>query len=135
MSISDFASCVQVLSSPYTDGASRHEADQWLTAFKRSTEAWAVAQQALQIPPQAETTLAAAQILAFKVKKQLSQLDLSQQSALLEVLAALLASPEQQPTVPLRRALCVALANLAIQCTDWARPLETLGWWAGSYAY
>jgi hypothetical protein len=126
MSLGEFVQAAQVLASPASDAASRHHADSWLTAFKSSPEAWSVVQQALHAPG-LETSLPGAQILSWKAKKQLSQLSLAQQSQLVEALAALLASPTQSAPVPFRRALCVALANLAIQCADWSRPLETLG--------
>lgn len=126
----DFARACAALSSPFSDPAARHAADEWLSAFKRSPESWAVAQQALQqAAPGPDTTLQAAQILAWKSKKQLGQLGLAQQAALAEALAGLLAGGAAGGGggAPLRRALCVALANLAIQQTDWVRPLETLG--------
>ena len=164
MSAPQFQAAVQALYSPSTDPQTRHEADKWLTAFKKSPEAWAVAQQVrlppsadparpsapparrcqsfrrctlsrlqvLQAPAGLDDALQAAQVLSWKCKKQLGQLAgaAAAQGALVEALAALLAQPGGTALAtfsPLRRALCVALANLAIACTDWARPLEALG--------
>lgn len=130
MSFQAFAQAVEALSSPLSSAATRHEADAWLTAFKRSPEAWEVCQQQLQVPAALDAALTAAQILAFKAKKQLAQLEEARQAALVEALAAQLAATGSggvAAAAPVRRALCVALANLAIHCEGWARPLETLG--------
>lgn len=125
MSLADFVQAVQALYSPHSDASTRQRADQWLISFKPSLEAWTVARQALD-GSNLEASLQAAQILAWKAKKQQSQLSLQQQSQLVELLTGKL-SGQDQLAAPIRRALCVALAQLVIQCTDWSRPLEALG--------
>jgi hypothetical protein len=134
MSVNEFAACVQALSSPYTDPDTRKSADRWLTEFKASSDAWAVTQQCLAPPGAgvdagAELRWYASQVLVCKVKRQLHEVaDPDQRQALLDTTAAqaAAASPAEGS---LRRALCVALAQLVIQCdVDAANPLlERLG--------
>ena len=79
------------------------------------------------MPP--EVRLQAAALLAFKCKQQLVQLQpVERQLELVEALTALAADGQlgEQPDMT-QRALCVALANLAIHCTAWSRPLDMLG--------
>lgn len=125
--------CASLLASPGTEPALRARADGWLAAFRREPAAWTAALGVLSgaagaAPP--EVRLQAASLLAWKAKRQLSQLQpVERQAELAEALAALVAAPGAQGQLEEAavRALCVALANLAIQCSAWARPLEMLG--------
>lgn len=137
----DFARCATLLASPATAPAVRAEADAWLTAFRRDPAAWSVTLGVLQAGPAAaspEVRLQAAALLAWKAKRQLSQLQPAERQAeLAEALTALVAAPPEGVGGPQRdvaaRGCCVALANLALQCSGWARPLDTLGapGWSG----
>ncbi len=128
----DFARCAVLLASPATAPALRAQADGWLAAFRREPAAWDVAVGVLRAGPAAmppEVRLQAAALLAFKCKQQLVQLQpVERQLELVEALTALTAEGQlsEQPDVT-QRALCVALANLAIHCTAWSRPLDMLG--------
>ena len=129
----DFARCAALLASPATAPAVRAEADAWLASFRRDPAAWGVALGVLQAGPAAappEVRLQAAALLAWKAKRQLSQLQPPERQAeLAEALTALVAAPREggaQRDVA-ARGCCVALANLALQCCGWARPLDTLG--------
>lgn len=102
-----------------------------LAAFRRDAAAWGVALDLLRlgaagVPP--EVRLQAAALLAWKCKRQLSQLQpVERQAELAEALTALAADGGQQQQDVALRGVCVALANLAIQCSSWAAPLEMLG--------
>ncbi|KAL4458064.1 hypothetical protein ABPG75_012929 [Micractinium tetrahymenae] len=129
----DFARCAALLASPSTEPALRAQADSWLAAFRIEPAAWSAALGVLRgdagaAPPEAR--LQATSLLAWKAKRQLLQLQpVERQAELAEALAALVAAPASQGQLEdaAVRGLCVALANLAIQCSTWARPLETLG--------
>lgn len=129
----DFVRCAALLASPATDPALRAQADAWLAAFRLEPAAWAAALGVLRsagVPP--EVRLQAASLLAWKVKRQLGQLQpVERQAELAEALAGLAeaapAPPPGQARDPAVRCVCVALANLAIQCSGWVRPLDTLG--------
>lgn len=130
----DFARCAALLASPGTEPAVRAEADAWLTAFRRDPAAWGVALGVLQAGPAAaspEVRLQAAALLAWKAKRQLSQLQPPERQAeLAEAVTALVAAApggEGSQRDVAARGCCVALANLALQCSGWARPLDTLG--------
>lgn len=129
----EFVRCAVLLASPSTEPALRAQADGWLAVFRHEPAAWSVALGVLSgaagaAPP--EVRLQAASLLAWKAKRQLSQLQpVERQAELAEALAALVAAPAggghlEEAAV---RGMCVALANLAIQCAAWARPLDTLG--------
>jgi hypothetical protein len=84
--------------------------------------------QAAAAPP--EVRLQAASLLAWKAKRQLTQLQpVERQAELAEALTALAAAPAPPGGVrdTAVRGVCVSLANLAIHCSAWARPLDTLG--------
>lgn len=128
----DFARCAALLACNATDPALRAEADAWLAAFRRDPAAWGVAVGVLRASPAAvapEVRLQAASLLAWKAKQQLAQLQpVERQLELAEALTALVAEGQlrEQPDVA-RRPMCTALANLAIHCSAWCRPLDTLG--------
>ncbi|PRW18313.1 ARM repeat-containing [Chlorella sorokiniana] len=128
----DFVRCAALLASPATDPVLRAQADGWLSSFRHEPTAWGVGVDALRASPAAvspEVRLQAAALLAWKCKHQLAQLQpVQQQLELAEALTAL--APEgqlQQQRDVAQRAVCAALANLAIHCPAWGRPLDTLG--------
>lgn len=126
MSLGEFAAKLQQLEDPFTDVQSRHNADQWLIQFRGSHSAWAVAQAGLSGPPGLRAS--AAQILAFKTKRQLDQLPAADQhGALLEAIVSVLVSNILGADFAAIRALCIAISNLIINSPDISRPLETLG--------
>ena len=125
--------CASLLASPATEPALRAQADGWLAAFRLDPAAWGVALGVLRSGPGAappEVRLQAAALLAWKCKRQLAQLQPAERQAeLAEALTALAADGQQQQQQPdvATRGVCTALANLAIHCAAWARPLDTLG--------
>ena len=148
----DFVHYASLLASPATSPLLRAAADAWLAAFRRNPSAWTVALGVLRcggcgggatVPPEAR--LQAASLLAWKAKRQLDQLrPVSAQAELAEALIELAAgagaaagsggagSPggvvARRPGDDVAlRGVCLALANLAIQCSEWERPLEALG--------
>ena len=129
-----FARCVGVLANPLADPAAVHTADAWLSDFRSSCESWAVAQALLSTQQAAELArlatpdvrLAAAQVLAWKAKRQLGSLQAAERSVLAQALAAAAVATAARREPLAARALCVALANCAIQCTDWEAPLRSL---------
>jgi hypothetical protein len=127
----DFVRCAELLASPGTEPALRAQADAWLAAFRGEPAAWGVALAVLQAaaaPP--EVRLQAASLLAWKAKRQLAQLQpVERQAELAEALTALAAAPAPQGGVRDMAVggVCLSLANLAIHCSAWARPLDTLG--------
>lgn len=133
----EFVRCASLLASPATAAALRAEADAWLTAFRLTPAAWGVALGVLQAGPAGalpEVRLQAAALLAWKAKHQLTQLQTPERQAeLAEALTELVAAPPGSlPAQPgssdvAVRGVCVALANVVIQCGGWARPLDTLG--------
>ena len=124
----DFICCASLLASPATQPALRAQADAWLGTFRHDPAAWAVALGVLRTASALpEVRMQAAALLAWKAKKQLGQLQPVERQAELAELAAgrgLALGPAHDPAL---RAVCVALANLAIHCSGWAHPLDTLG--------
>ena len=129
----DFVAASAALSGSHADPAARAAADAWLRAFRESPEAWEPLQRLVEAAAAAggrgvnsAATLHAAQLLSYKIKHQLQQLPAAQSRAALaeRVTTALVALAWQAPVA---RALCVSLANLAIQCTDWMAPLDAVG--------
>lgn len=126
--------CASLLASPATEASLRAQADGWLAAFRRDPAAWGVALGVLRSAPGAappEVRLQAAALLAWKCKRQLAQLQPEERQAELAEALTALAADGQQPADVAVRGVCTALANLAIHCTAWARPLDTLGKAAG----
>lgn len=124
-----------LLASPATEPALRAQADSWLTALRREPAAWGVAVDVLHagpaVPP--EVRLQAAALLAWKCKRQLAQLQpMERQLELAEALTVLVAESEAGVA---QRAMCAALANLAIHCANWGRPLDGLGEQMGSLTH
>eukprot|EP00887_Chlorella_sp_A99_P001509 scaffold8.g1509.t1 len=127
-----FLRCVKVLTAPGgIEASALHDADRWLSQLRTSPEGWAVAQAVLAAraaPPAAR--LQAAQMMAWKAKRQLSQLQpavarAAMAEAATAAAAAVAAAGAREDRLA-ARALCVALANLVIHCSEWERPLEAL---------
>jgi transportin-3 len=124
----DFVRCVTVITSPVVDAGSRKAADQWLVALRQQPQSWTIARDALAAPGgRSDVRLCAAQLLAWKVKHSLGEVPPDQQPALVAWMTELLLESMQHGDSVVGRALCVALANLAIQLPDWTNPLESLG--------
>jgi hypothetical protein len=142
MYLDEFAARLHQLEDPYTDVQTRHAADQWLTQFRDSPQAWSTAQSSLSA---GDPSLwpHAAQILAYKSKRQLAQIhEIEQRMELLhtlsKTLATLSSSSSHLPATAgsssnlssfraVTQGLCTAIANLIVQLPTLTRPLETMG--------
>ncbi|KAL4542097.1 hypothetical protein Ndes2526B_g06582 [Nannochloris sp. 'desiccata'] len=137
MYLDEFAARLHQLEDPHTDVQTRHAADQWLTLFRDSPQAWSTAQSALST---GDPSLwpHAAQVLAYKSKRQLAQIpEIEQRMALLQTLSTALAtlSSSHRPTTAsssssfraVTQGLCIAISNLILQLPTLPRPLEAMG--------
>jgi hypothetical protein len=121
----DFVPCAALLACAATAPALRAQADAWLAAFRLEPRAWAAALSVLRAPTAPpDARLQAASLLAWKTKHQLAELQpVAAQAELADALMVAAAGPD----VLVARFACTALANLAVHCPAWERPLDTLG--------
>ena len=134
----EFAARLRQLEDPYTDAQTRHAVDRWLTQFRDNPHAWLTAQSALALDKDPSLWPHAAQILSYKCKHQLAQIEaIEQRIALLQTLLTALATltsslpSTSTATATASRAvtqgLCVAISNLILQIPTLPVPLQTLG--------
>jgi hypothetical protein len=140
MYLDEFAARLHQLEDPYTDVHTRHAADQWLTQFRDSPHSWITAQSVLS-SANSDPSLwpHAAQILAYKCKRQLAQIEaIEQRMLLLQTLSTALATLSSSSSLLLQpatassssavtMALCVAISNLILQLPTLPHPLQTIG--------
>ncbi|RMJ24653.1 hypothetical protein PHISP_04458 [Aspergillus sp. HF37] len=103
------------------------QAHEFLEKFQKSVEAWAITHQLLQssdIPVEAK--LFAATTLKGKIIFDLDQLPAESVLGLRDSVLNLLSAYAPGPR-PIQTQLCVCLANLAIQMTQWKDVLVTVG--------
>jgi hypothetical protein len=137
MYLDEFAARLHQLEDPYTDIQTRHVADQWLTQFRDTPHSWSTAQSALSSPSSHALWPHAAQILAYKCKRQLTQIEaIEHRMALLQTLSAALATLSKQLSATatassssraITQGLCVAISNLIIHLPTLPNPLEAIG--------
>ncbi|EON66053.1 hypothetical protein W97_05296 [Coniosporium apollinis CBS 100218] len=101
------------------DRAQKGRAHEFLETFQKSTEAWTTTFAILQArDASAQAKLFAATTLKGKIVYDLHQLPRESLPSLRDTLLGLLSSYRAGPK-PIRIQLCVCLANLAIQMTEW----------------
>ncbi|KAF2835231.1 ARM repeat-containing protein [Patellaria atrata CBS 101060] len=101
------------------DRAQKGQAHEFLEKFQKSTEAWSTTFEILQDPALApEARVFAATTLKGKITFDLHQLPRESLSDLRNTLLDILNTYRAGPR-PVRTQLCVCLANLAIQMTEW----------------
>ncbi|MCJ1244960.1 Nuclear import receptor [Trapelia coarctata] len=116
------------------DQARKAQAHKFLEAFQKSPEAWTSTHAILSSSQTStEAKLFAATTLKGKVTYDLDQLPRNALPALRDSILSLLSSFRDGPR-PIRTQLCVCLANLAIQMTEWKNVLQTVGSTLGSDA-
>lgn len=109
-------------------------AHEFLEKFQKSIDAWSATHAMLQAPDVAVgAKLFAATTLKGKIMFDLDQLPSESLPALRESVLSLLAAYASGPR-PIQTQLCVCLASLAIQMTQWKDVLATVGSALGSTA-
>ncbi|OJJ42702.1 hypothetical protein ASPZODRAFT_20229 [Penicilliopsis zonata CBS 506.65] len=109
-------------------------AHEFLENFQKSVEAWTITHEMLQSPEvPIEAKLFAATTLKGKITFDLDQLPAESVPALRDSVLSLLVAYGSGPR-PIQTQLCVCLASLAIQMTQWKDVLATVGATLGSTA-
>ena len=139
MVLEESAQRLDQLESPLTPAGLRASADAWLTAFRGTPAAWAVALSCVAPTQPPRLRSYAARTLAWKCKHQLHELtDPGQRAAMAQTCVAALQGETPAPGGHLGtlNSLCVSLANLILQSPDVEMPLDALGtclWYRTSY--
>ncbi|KAK9468717.1 armadillo-type protein [Lipomyces arxii] len=123
---STLAPILQALSALYTGSnkQTREEAGKFLQEFQKSPEAWQICNSILSsLTLPMESKLFAAQTLRSKVIYDLHQLSPEEQPQLRSSLLSLLAQYRSGPRMIITQ-LCLSLANLALQLTQWKGAVE-----------
>ncbi|MCJ1313802.1 Nuclear import receptor [Agyrium rufum] len=116
------------------DRAQKSQAHKFLEEFQKSTEAWATTHSILTANQTiVEAKLFAATTLKGKIIYDLDQIPRESLPSLRDSLLTLLTTFKDGPR-PIRTQLCVCLANLAIQMTEWKDVLQMVGSTLGSSA-
>ncbi|PLN85021.1 mRNA transport regulator [Aspergillus taichungensis] len=103
------------------------QAHEFLEKFQKSVEAWTITHELLQSPDvPVEAKLFAATTLKGKIMFDLDQLPSDSVVALRDSVLNLLVAFASGPR-PIQTQLCVCLASLAIQMTEWKDVLATVG--------
>ncbi|PLB41847.1 nuclear import receptor MTR10 [Aspergillus candidus] len=103
------------------------QAHEFLEKFQKSVEAWTITHELLQSPDvPVEAKLFAATTLKGKIMFDLDQLPADSVVALRDSVLNLLVAFASGPR-PIQTQLCVCLASLAIQMTEWKDVLATVG--------
>ncbi|GBG62363.1 hypothetical protein CBR_g30317 [Chara braunii] len=111
------------------DVARQAAANQWLMKFQRERAAWQVANDILSsenvFGAQLELQHFAAQTLRRKVYDHLDELAPEERNALMHALLMHARKFSYGPPQLLKQ-ICLALAGLALQCSEWGNPVEHL---------
>ncbi|KAI9821252.1 MAG: Nuclear import receptor [Pycnora praestabilis] len=114
--------------------AQKTQAHEYLEKFQKSSEAWTATHSILRSPDAPpEAKLFAATTLKGKITYDIQQLPRDTLPGLRQSLLSLLSNFRAGPR-PIRTQLCVCLANLAIQMTEWKNMLQLVGSTLGSEA-
>ncbi|RIA97728.1 armadillo-type protein [Glomus cerebriforme] len=109
------------------DKARREQADSWLQAFRKTSEAWTIANQVLRSPqltPESEAArYFAAGTFRQKITLDLHQLDATARNNLRDSLLELLYQYRAGPRSIVTQ-LCLSLACLALQMLEWQNVLH-----------
>ncbi|KAK7206639.1 armadillo-type protein [Myxozyma melibiosi] len=118
---------LQALSALYagnSDAQTKGQAGQYLEQFQKSPEAWTLTHTILSSPTQPmEAKVFAAQTLRSKIIYDMHQLAEENKLELRNSIVTLLVSYKAGPKLIVTQ-LCLALANLAIQLTEWKNAIE-----------
>lgn len=107
-------------------GKARQEADEWLKNFRKTSEAWGIADSLIRMDGvQLETQIFAAQTLREKVRHDLDQIPPTSRLPLRDTLLSALLRFRHGPR-SITWPLSTALARLAILLPQWERPLQQL---------
>ncbi|KAL9125396.1 MAG: hypothetical protein Q9217_005397 [Psora testacea] len=105
----------------------KSQAHEYLEKFQKSPEAWTMTHSILSSPEvTVEAKLFAATTLKGKITYDLDQLPRHSLPSLRDSLLTLIISFQAGPR-PIRTQLCVCLANLAIQMTEWKDVIQLVG--------
>ncbi|KAK0538574.1 Nuclear import receptor [Tilletia horrida] len=109
-----------------TDNQARRTADQWLRDFQKTPQAWQTANELLLAMDQpVEARLFAAQTFRSKVVYDLDQVPKASLPSLRDTLLNALEAYGAGPRV-LQTQVALALSALALQMTDWQRPVPAV---------
>ncbi|KAJ3414766.1 Nuclear import receptor [Chytridiales sp. JEL 0842] len=105
-------------------GGAQKEAEGWLREFQKTTEAWSIANDLMQMEHvQLEPQLFAAQTFRQKILHDITTLPAPARLSLKDTLLTLSQRFRSGPLVVARQ-ICLALADLAIVSTEWEKPLQ-----------
>ncbi|KAK9762669.1 Nuclear import receptor [Basidiobolus ranarum] len=119
---------LQALSALYgnTDSSTKEEANIWLEDFQKTTEAWTTADVLIRHDNVGlEARLFAAQTFRAKITYDLKELDTQARNSLRDSLLNLLHQFRAGPNIIVTQ-LCLSIANLALQTSNWENPVKQL---------